>query len=304
MTTSSVGLTTNQTSNSSVDWDGITNYFGLLGNFSYANAYLNTYYVGTSKYTTAIRNGVATHEMGHALGLDHNSSTTSVMYPYTFTSSGVCARSNTPSTTDESAMASLYGIITLYKTACKVDSSLSTISSLNSIMFNNSSNRINDKINSQIDLSCKHYEVEEPSWSVGYTGIKDLADHSDLIVEGSISEENGTTYDTKGDFNNYYTGATMSVSQIIKGRQAVNGSDLKIKQLGGKDSDTQVISEDTTLLKKNDKVIIFLRKNSDNSYHPINEDEGIYMQNSNGKYVNIGEQDSQGSQQYDGSDII
>lgn len=66
-------LTVDDAYSSTVGWDGITYYAWhgcSTGNcFSYANAYLNYYY--TSGYSAATIQGVAAHELGHAIGLAH-----------------------------------------------------------------------------------------------------------------------------------------------------------------------------------------------------------------------------------------
>lgn len=70
-------LTVNDTNNSSVTWDGLTVMTTLpctsplTGRcFVYANVYLNYYF--TSGYSASVSQGVAAHELGHAVGLDHN----------------------------------------------------------------------------------------------------------------------------------------------------------------------------------------------------------------------------------------
>ncbi len=57
------------TNNSSVTWDGITIYNTSGSNFTSVTCYLNHYY--TSGYTSAETKSVASHELGHALGLAH-----------------------------------------------------------------------------------------------------------------------------------------------------------------------------------------------------------------------------------------
>lgn len=66
-------LTVDDSYSSTVGWDGITYYAWHSCStgtcFDYANAYLNYYY--TSGYSADTIQGVAAHELGHAIGLDH-----------------------------------------------------------------------------------------------------------------------------------------------------------------------------------------------------------------------------------------
>lgn len=57
-------------SSANVTWDGITYPKVRSGKYQAStNMYLNTRYTGS--YTNAKRRGVAAHELGHGLGLDH-----------------------------------------------------------------------------------------------------------------------------------------------------------------------------------------------------------------------------------------
>lgn len=70
--------------NNEVDWDGITYWSNTGGTFNTpTNAYLNS--VWTDTYDPYVVRGVAEHELGHALGLDHNTDGDGcfLMNPYT-----------------------------------------------------------------------------------------------------------------------------------------------------------------------------------------------------------------------------
>jgi hypothetical protein len=78
MPAASGALTVDDTYNSSVTWDGITNwathgcgFLWLSTCFSYAHVLLNYYY--TRGYPGWVTQGVAAHELGHAMGLAHTS---------------------------------------------------------------------------------------------------------------------------------------------------------------------------------------------------------------------------------------
>jgi hypothetical protein len=101
-------LTVQDTNNSSVSWDGLTNYSiyscGLnYCFFSYAHVYLNYRY--TANDAAWVIQGIATHELGHAVGLAHTNGCV-VMTPYT--STRVSCGIDTPQTDDVNGVNSLY----------------------------------------------------------------------------------------------------------------------------------------------------------------------------------------------------
>ncbi|MCE3202812.1 matrixin family metalloprotease [Paenibacillus sonchi] len=263
----SIGTSSNyyayNVSNSSADWDGTTYTSYSGGVITSVTLNLNTFYTQGSRYTSNVLRGVLTHEIGHSLGLNESSvvETSSVMYPYTFYSDGTTPqRVFSPSASDIAVVNSLYP-------------------ALGSLSDDNKSQNKDSEI-PQLEDRVYIY----PSWAVHYEDEAALTKAADLVIKGKVTENKGSKF-IKGDYLSYTTEVSVDTTEILKGDTLTEKS-IVVSQMGGDDGDVTVFSEETTHLKKDQDVILFLRKNADGTFRPINEDDGIFI-NESGQYKNI-----------------
>ncbi|UKS26611.1 matrixin family metalloprotease [Paenibacillus sp. HWE-109] len=257
------------TENSSATWDGIcyTNYNWLTGNISSTRAWVNTYFTTQSRYTIPIISAIATHELGHAVGLGHNDTEASVMLSYTFYSNGTLARTyEYPTPADLHSVNNKYDGYP-YGTSLTAKNGESTsekkgVPSLEKVK--NPKNKEN-------------VVIIEPSWAYKYDSLKDLADSADLVIEGTVKKKDNMKTTSKKELTEYSTGSSLEIKKILKGDPTLEKKDIVVNQLGGESENTLYYSHHTTQLQDNQNVIIFLKKIGENNYIPINEDDSIFV---------------------------
>ncbi|WP_027088168.1 matrixin family metalloprotease [Cohnella panacarvi] len=234
----------NDVNDNTVTWDGITNttWTTATGIITDNKCFLNTYYTSQTRYTQDIVNGIATHEFGHAIGLDHSTSNASVMFPYTFTVEGAAARPNVPGSDDIAAINSIYA----------ASASSATTSSPSD--------------NTTVSL--------HPSWAYHYGDINQLYKHADLAVIGVITHNHKPVKLGEHPFH-HYSPSSLKVEVVLKGDDRLTNTEILLRQLGGEIGGVRVISDASTPLKKDQRFLLFLKK-SVFGYYPINENEGIF----------------------------
>ncbi|WP_160647067.1 matrixin family metalloprotease [Chengkuizengella marina] len=186
--------------------------------------------------------GVATHELGHALGLDHHEDNNcSVMYGAT---SG--REKTTPQDADKNAIKSLYNY--------------DSIDGKSYIVMHASWSR--------------KYSIDRPK------ELRNLYDDADLVICGEVIEEHGSTPpDNIEDFHAYFTRSKIQIGDILKDLDNnAKGDNILVHQMGGQSCEHFVKHAETTHLRSGEKALIFLKKSKDGSfYYPINEDHSIFM---------------------------
>lgn len=244
-------------------WDGMSMTSTSGGRILSSSIYVNTRYFSISKYTFSIRQGIMIHEIGHSLGLDHNDGDLpvgSVMFSYTFNSNGTLARTNNePTIPDVQAVNTLYPPSYLYT---------------NTITDNETTIILN------------------PSWSIKYDSIHSIAKDSTLIVEGIVETDNTYNVPKKGDYMHYSTHSKINIKKVLKGDESLKNKSIILSQIGGKDDTVTVKSTNTTYMEKNQKVILFLLNTPEGYYIPINQNDGVYVKNNSGHYINLSSKES------------
>lgn len=233
---------------SDVNWDGITTRTVSNGIITKATLSTNTYYTLDPyfDYTSSVLSGLTGHEIGHSLGLNDTSAIEvgSIMNPFTFNADNEPQRALNPSSSDISVVNSLYPAIPT-----------ASVSSTQTFLEDG------------IYIST--------SWVTYYKDEEELSRAADLVIRGKVIKDKGRKF-KKGDYSEYFTESNVEIIEVLKGDQSP-GQTITLSQMGGSDGEVTVRADNTTHLKKNQEVILFLRKIEDDKFIPINEDYGVFV---------------------------
>ncbi|MFC6254679.1 matrixin family metalloprotease [Secundilactobacillus hailunensis] len=204
-----------------------------------ATILLNRYNLDKYNYTNTERAAVATHEMGHAIGLDHNSEATSIMNP--------APREQHIVQDDINGVNHIYEGSALRSTDAESDTPTDVKNHLYSTQIN----------------YVKDYSNE--------SGIQALKADSDMIVVGTVKDSQSHD-DFSQDKENHYTTHKLDVSESLKGNTAES---LSFYQSGT----DKVDIVNSQLLKDGDRVMVVLHKDDDGNLHVMNDGQGIFVSN-------------------------
>lgn len=94
--------------------------------------------------------------------------------------------------------------------------------------------------------------------------LKELTNESFLVIHGTVVEQS-SRWDVAQ--RNIYTYNTIRLSGVLKG--SIKGKSVLVRELGGKVGDTEARVSGLKYLRKNEEVLLFLRKTEEEEVYKI-----------------------------------
>lgn len=207
-------------------------------------------------YSKLDRIRVAEHEMGHAMGLAHNRSYYSVMYH--------------KNRYENIHPCDIRGVEHIYGEPLNVPSHYEKRNNpyiVQSVPFNSVKSQNYKNYSKVVGRSLNIDYVHDYN---GDHGLNLLKYRAPIIVQGTIV--NSKYHNEKTLDNNYYTTQTLNIVNSLKGH--LKGF-IKFNQNGT----NKVRLDNSTLLTKNQNVIVMLDKDNNGNYYVINNGQGIFIEN-------------------------
>jgi Matrixin len=232
------------TNNSSVAWDGYTTWYYSGSTITSAVAYLNYYY--TRNETSSTARGIAAHELGHALGLAHETGCP-IMVAYTNLRKN--CRVYEPTSDDINGVNAIYGRLS----SAGQSGSLTRTSQSGS----------DDSTGTRAAVTAgSHICV---SWNIGYTNLTDMAQDADAIVVGHVKTVAQRTVVDGQPFTDFDYAVDDWVA-APRGDKDLPAA-ITIHQTGGiRDGQTVEVHGDP-LLASGEQGVLFLRRYAPGQYY-------------------------------------
>ncbi|HDR4765602.1 TPA: matrixin family metalloprotease [Bacillus thuringiensis] len=230
-------------------WAGLCVYSTRGGFFSNVRCFLNRKY--TDNYILEKQISVATHEFGHAMGLDHHPDDTSIMTEQPRTAT-------TPQQDDIDAINGLYPTF---------------IS--------------NNEVTTQNDFEKRYYCLLQ--WAKKYNNTDELYRDADIVVQGLVSVKHDATSREKDSFHTYCTPYEITVNNILKmgeKTETTEATSIIVDLIGGQVNDITLEMKDGIELPLTKEVLLFL-KEGDESYYLINENTSIFIKDGTKKFRHV-----------------
>ncbi|SFK48596.1 hypothetical protein [Brevibacillus centrosporus] len=211
-----------------------------------AEVFLNTSF--TDSYPSGRKLGVATHEIGHGLGLKHNNTVTqqfSVMVPETVVDRQ--ERTSSPQSVDTKPLNARY-----------------------KLLYNVPQEYLGDELDVETEI--------DYSWANTYDDLTELSEEADLVVKAKVVK-NKSKLTNEEDRKYVLTSTTFKVKDVLKGNKALKNEEIMVNQDIGEVNGYRVYSDEVTEFTAKQEIYLYLKEGESGNYYTINGDQGVLFEN-------------------------